>query len=99
MIKVTLFSRQECTLCDRAIADLEALREEIPHELIVVDVDKDPALKAAYGERVPVIEVGPYTLDAPFDRRKLRMTALCSMLEVIMCLPLSALAIATPLIA
>lgn len=74
MIRVTLYSKENCSLCDEAVADLRALQKEIPHELAVVDIEADPALQAAYGERVPVIQVGPYTLDAPFDQNKLRMT-------------------------
>ena len=73
-MQVTLYSRQNCVLCDEAQADLEALQKEIPHTLILVDIDKDPVLQAAYGERVPVLETGPYTLEAPFDRVKLEMT-------------------------
>ncbi|KAA3647262.1 MAG: DUF2085 domain-containing protein [Chloroflexi bacterium] len=74
MMLVTLYSRQNCELCDEAQADLEALQKEIPHKLVLVDVDKDPALKEAYGEKVPVVETGPYTLEAPFDAVKLKMT-------------------------
>jgi uncharacterized membrane protein len=74
MIRVTLFSKSDCTLCDQAIEDLKALQEEIPHELIVVDIEKNEDLLAVYGERVPVVETGPYTVEAPFDRKKLMMT-------------------------
>ena len=74
MMQVTLYSRENCELCDAAQADLEALQQEIPHKLILVDIDEDPALKEAYGEKVPVVETGPYTLEAPFDITKLKMT-------------------------
>lgn len=74
MITVTLYTKAECSLCDEAIADLEALSKKIPHTLAKVDIEEDPDLKAAYGERVPVLQVGPYTLEAPFDRPKIEMT-------------------------
>lgn len=54
--------------------DLEALQAKIPHSLSIIDIDKDPQLKKAFGERVPVVQAGPYTLDAPFDRKKLEAT-------------------------
>jgi uncharacterized membrane protein len=74
MITVTLYTRKDCHLCDQAKADLESLKEKHPHRLVEVDVDTDPALKKTYGEQVPVIEVGPYKLPAPFDKQKLMMT-------------------------
>lgn len=49
-----------------------ALRREIPHELVVVDIDEDPALLAAYGDRVPVIKAGPFTVEAPLTKDILR---------------------------
>jgi len=66
--------RQECHLCEQAKADLESLREKYPHRLVEVDIDSDPALQRAYLVEIPVIEVGPYRLKAPFDRQKLMMT-------------------------
>jgi uncharacterized membrane protein len=41
---------------------------------VVVDVDADPALAERFGQQVPVVEVGPYSLKAPFNRQKLQMT-------------------------
>ena len=74
MLTVTLYTRTECSLCDKAKEDLAKIQKKIPHRLVEVDVDSDPALQKAYGEQVPVIEVGPYRLSAPFDRQKLMMT-------------------------
>lgn len=73
-IDVIFYTRKNCKLCDEAKHDLEVIEEEIPHNLTVVDIDEDPDLVALYGERVPVLIVGPYTLSAPFDQRKLKMT-------------------------
>ncbi|TAK11524.1 MAG: DUF2085 domain-containing protein [Anaerolineae bacterium] len=72
--RVTLFTRQDCSLCDTAKEDLKALQSEIPHELVIVDVDRQADLKAKYGARVPVLETGSYVLEPPFDRQKLRAT-------------------------
>jgi uncharacterized membrane protein len=74
MLNVTLYSRAGCHLCDQAKADLEALSEQYPHKLIVVDVDGDKEFRKAYGEEVPVVEVGPYRLKAPFSLQELQMT-------------------------
>ena len=74
MLSVTLYVHENCNLCDQARADLESLQKEYPHRLIEVDIKSDPALQQAYLVEVPVIEVGPYKLKAPFDRKKLQMT-------------------------
>lgn len=74
MITVKLYSRKDCSLCDQARADLATLQQTFPHQLEEVDIDKDPRLQKAYGELVPVIEVGPYRLKPPFDRLELQIT-------------------------
>lgn len=73
-LQVTLYSRKDCHLCELALDELRALQTELPHQLNVVDIDRDPALVQAYGLEIPVVEVGPYRLKAPFTQQELRMT-------------------------
>jgi glutaredoxin len=53
MSDVVLYSRQGCHLCDLAgeVLTRHGLRFD------VVDVDKDPALRAHYNECVPVVTI------------------------------------------
>ena len=51
-LEVTLYTRQNCKLCDHAISDLEEIQQEIPHKLILVDIDQDPALVEESERRV-----------------------------------------------
>jgi uncharacterized membrane protein len=74
MLTVTLYTRKECHLCDQVKADLESLQATYPHRLVEIDIDSDPILQKAYLVEIPVIEVGPYVLKAPFDKQKLLMT-------------------------
>lgn len=74
MLTVTLYTRKDCHLCDQAKADLASLQEKHPHRLVEIDIDSDPTLLKAYLVEIPVIEVGPYVLKAPFDKQKLAMT-------------------------
>jgi uncharacterized membrane protein/glutaredoxin len=74
MLTVTLYTRKDCHLCEQAKADLDSLQAEVPHRLVEIDIDLDPALQKKYLVEIPVVEVGPYALKAPFDRQKLRMT-------------------------
>ncbi|HIE57280.1 MAG TPA: DUF2085 domain-containing protein [Anaerolineales bacterium] len=74
MLTVTLYTRQNCHLCERAREDLQSLQEIIPHQLVEIDIDQDESLQKAYGKFVPVVQVGPYVTKAPFDRQKLQAT-------------------------
>jgi uncharacterized membrane protein len=74
MITVTLYSRKDCSLCDQAQMDLQALQADIPHKLEIVDVDRSPETRRLYADAVPVVEVGPYKLKAPFDKKELEIT-------------------------
>jgi uncharacterized membrane protein len=72
MITITLYYRKGNAECDQVRLDLQALQEISPHQLVEVDVDLDPALKDSYGVSVPVLDVGPYHLRAPFTRQDLQ---------------------------
>lgn len=72
MLNVTLYLREECPLCDKAEEDLEALQERFPHRLIKIDIEKNEL--AEYVDKIPVLEIGPYQIDAPFDNKTLEMT-------------------------
>lgn len=74
MITVMLYSRQNCHLCEVAKQELDSMQNELPHKLVVVDVDQDPQLRQTFGELVPVVTVGPYQLQAPFERKELMVT-------------------------
>jgi uncharacterized membrane protein/glutaredoxin len=74
MLTVTLYTRQDCHLCEQAKTDLESLQANYPHRLVEIDIDSDPALLKKYLVEIPVVEVGPYALKAPFDKQKLMMT-------------------------
>ncbi len=74
MVNLTLYTRKNCHLCDDVKADLASLQDKYPHRLAEIDIDSDPALVAAYGEQIPVVEVGPYVLRAPIKKQDLAMT-------------------------
>jgi len=73
MIQVTLFTRPDCALCDEVKATLAGLYAKHPHRLVEVNVESDRALLVRYGETVPVVQIGPYTLKAPMTATDLRV--------------------------
>jgi hypothetical protein len=74
VIEVTLYSRANCDLCKEAESLLQELQNKIQHNLTIVDIDRNPVMVEMYGKRIPVVEVGPYHLDAPFDHQQLLVT-------------------------
>jgi glutaredoxin len=70
--RVTLFHARDCSLCERARAQLEAWG--IPFD--AVDITGDPELEARYREWLPVLEIDGerafvYYLDEAAVKRKL----------------------------
>jgi uncharacterized membrane protein len=82
MIKVKLYSRKDCHLCEQAQIDLAAIQEEVPHELTVIDIDEDAKLVKVYGNVIPVVEVGPYRLQSPFTFQDLQITMKAAQLNI-----------------
>jgi uncharacterized membrane protein len=78
MIEVTLYTRQNCPLCDEAKAMILSLESEIPLILKEIDIDFDTALKKKYGDLIPVIRVGPYMIKAPIELTDLRISLLAA---------------------
>jgi hypothetical protein len=56
-IRVALYYGHGCHLCERALAQVRALRAELGFALEEVAIDGDPELEARYRELVPVVEI------------------------------------------
>jgi len=57
-VRLTLYGRRYCHLCEDMERALARLRHELGFTLEIVDVDLDPELERRYGEHVPIL-VGP----------------------------------------
>jgi glutaredoxin len=55
--RVVVYHADGCHLCERALAQVRALREELGFELDEVTIDGDPVLEARYREWLPVVEI------------------------------------------
>lgn len=55
MNKITLYSKSDCPLCDKAEALLRKLQREFHYEIEVVDITQDQALFERYCFDIPVI--------------------------------------------
>lgn len=53
--RVTLMTRRDCSLCEKAAAVVARICAELGTGWVSQDVDQDPELRAEYGDRLPVI--------------------------------------------
>ncbi len=71
-MKVTLYTRAGCGLCERADALLKRLKEQAGFEMAYVDLDSDAEAEKRYWARIPVIAVdGEEVAAAPIDEAQL----------------------------
>ncbi len=71
-LKVTFYTKENCSLCDLAHEMIRDLREDSSFELETVDITQSPDAWAAYREMIPVIEVGEAILWGRIDEGELR---------------------------
>ena len=56
-MKVTLYTRRGCHLCDDAKDAIDSVRRLCPFDYEEFDIDSDPSLQRLYNEEVPVIAI------------------------------------------
>jgi glutaredoxin len=72
---VVVYHAEGCHLCERALAQVRALHDELGFDLEEVAIDGNPALEASYRQWIPVVEVDGeractyYVQEEPFRRR------------------------------
>jgi glutaredoxin len=54
-IRVEIYSRPGCHLCDDAKEIIQRVQRRYPFSLRLINIEEDPALEAAYGTEIPVI--------------------------------------------
>ncbi|AUX09137.1 glutaredoxin [Halalkaliarchaeum desulfuricum] len=78
-VDVTVYSREDCHLCDEAIEVIRQVAADVGVIVAIdeIDVDEDEQLKDEYGDRVPYVLVDgdpayKYRVDSFDLRRRLR---------------------------
>jgi glutaredoxin len=74
---VVVYHADGCHLCDRALAVVEAARDELGFRLELVDIGGEPELEARYRELLPVVEIDgrvAFTYFVPPDALRARLT-------------------------
>ncbi len=65
---VTLYSKENCHLCD----DVVEILDDFPCTINLIDIDHDEAAFAQYHYLIPVLTIGDVTLQAPITREDIR---------------------------
>jgi glutaredoxin len=55
--RVVVYHADGCHLCERALVQVRAYRDELGFELDEVAIDGSPELEARYRELIPVVEI------------------------------------------
>ncbi|OFW54512.1 MAG: hypothetical protein A2146_02845 [Actinobacteria bacterium RBG_16_67_10] len=55
MIRVEVYGKRDCCLCEDVKATLLKVRRDVPFELHEIDIESAPALYCTYGERIPLV--------------------------------------------
>jgi glutaredoxin len=55
--QVIVYHAEGCHLCERALDQVRALRDELGFELREVDITGDPGLETAHRQWLPVVEI------------------------------------------
>ena len=71
-MKVTFYTKENCSLCDLAREMIRDLREDASFELETVDITESADTWETYREKIPVIEVGEEILWGRIDEGELR---------------------------
>ncbi len=71
-MRVTLYTKADCGLCEEAASMLKRLQKQRRFEIEYVDIEADAGATERYGLRIPVIAVdGEEVASAPFDEKQL----------------------------
>ncbi|WP_100373987.1 glutaredoxin family protein [Bacillus sp. FJAT-45037] len=73
MLEVKVYSKDHCPLCDKGVAVLKELQQEIPFEFTVIDIYQDDDLLEQYQLMIPVVSINGEDIDfGQFSKGKIR---------------------------
>ena len=76
-VRIEMFSRPGCHLCDEARDVIEQARSHYPFKFRIINIENERKLEAAYGTEIPVVRINgnkafKYRVDSQELERKLR---------------------------
>lgn len=74
MVRVLLYIQDEDEQCIRVLERINKIKNDLDFEFKIITLDESNELFKKYGKNVPVVKVGPYTLEGDTDSNHLKMT-------------------------
>jgi hypothetical protein len=69
-MRVVLYGKPDCCLCDLAEAKIRGLRDRAPFDLLKVNILDDPAAEERFRDTIPAVEVdGVLVTEGRFDEK------------------------------
>jgi glutaredoxin len=77
VIRIEVYSRPGCHLCDEAKEVIDRVRVRHTFEVKMINIELDPALEAAYGSEIPIVLINgnkafKYRVDEAELERKIK---------------------------
>lgn len=72
MIQAILFIKADDPQLEQIIHDLSKIQDDFPHQLHVIDIDRDPILLDEFDKKAPVLDIGVFRLIKAFDLSEIR---------------------------
>jgi hypothetical protein len=67
-VRIVLYGKPDCCLCDFAESRLRALRERHDFDLVKIDIRKDPIVEERFRDTIPAVEIdGTLVSEGRFD--------------------------------
>ncbi|NLN69755.1 MAG: DUF2085 domain-containing protein [Chloroflexi bacterium] len=73
MIQATLFISKADNQFEAIIQHLDQLQNEHPHELSIIDIDREPVLQSEYADKAPVLDIGVYRITKTFEIEDIKL--------------------------
>ena len=67
MLQVYLYTKHEEQTVDGLLSILDKFTEKYPHQVSIIDIEKNKALNEKYQDKVPFLDIGPYRLVNQID--------------------------------
>lgn len=77
MITVTLFCKNEDEVARQILQDLQSLREIVPHQVVVLDIEHYSSMQSV-SQKGPIVEIGPYRLEGSIKRVDLQVALMAA---------------------
>ena len=73
MITITIYGYPEEEATEALVKMVDAEKDDVPVQLIMVDLADDPQMAEYIGSQAPMIQVGPYRLKSPIHPKDLKV--------------------------